>query len=71
MSDPLQQHPLRERLIVTQQRLQTSLEEVCVDVQINEKPTDELIRIEETLAAAAEDAKQAVSLRLRLDADRS
>lgn len=71
MSDPLHDHPLRQRLIVTQERLQTSLEEVCLDVQIDAKATDELIRIEEALVAAAEDAKQAVSLRRRLDADRS
>lgn len=70
MSDPLQ-HPLRETLIVTQERLQTSLEEVCVDVNISAKATEELIRIEEALVAAAEDAKRAVSLRRRLDADRA
>jgi hypothetical protein len=62
-------HPLRVELIETQDQLQESLEEVCEDVSIETSSTEELIRIEETLAAASQAAKEAVSLRRRLDQD--
>ena len=62
-------HPLRVELIETQEQLQESLDEVCDDVSIRTSSTDELIRIEETLAAASEAAKEVISLRRRLDSD--
>lgn len=69
MSDRDKNHPLRQTLLATQADLQTALEEVCEDVSIARTPTDELIRIEETLAFASEAAKQAISLRQRLDSE--
>lgn len=62
-------HPLRVELIETQEQLQESLDEVCDDVTIQTSSTEELIRIEETLAAASQAAKEAISLRRRLDRD--
>ena len=62
-------HPLFVELIETQEQLQESLDEVCDDVTIETSSTEELIRIEETLAAASQAAKEAVSLRRRLDSD--
>ena len=50
-------------------RLQSTLEEVCEDVNIEKTETTELIEIEEALAYANEVAKQAISLRRRIDAD--
>ena len=47
-------------------RLQEALEEVCEDVEIPSRTTDELIRIEETLEIAHEEAKRTVSLRRKL-----
>ena len=66
-SDP--HHPLRRNLLATQEQLQEQLDEVCDDVEIETSTTDELIKIEETLAAASEAAKEVVSLRRRLDRD--
>lgn len=68
MSDDLS-HPLQPKLDQLQARLETSLEEVCDEISISEAETSELIRIEEALAYANEVAKQAVSLRRRIDAD--
>jgi hypothetical protein len=68
MADDLT-HPLQPKLEQLEVRLQTTLEEVCEDVCISETATDELIRIEEALAYASDVAKQAVSLRRRIDAD--
>ena len=67
MSDEDRSYPLRETLVATQEALQVALEEVCEDVSIETTPTDELIRIEETLAIASDAAKRAISLRQRLD----
>ena len=69
MSERDPDHPLRQDLVVTQNQLQNALEEVCEDVTIAAAPTQELIRIEETLSFAVEAAKQAISLRQRLDAE--
>jgi hypothetical protein len=69
VSDRPEDHPLRPALADTELQLQSALEEVCVDVDIAKRNTDELIRIEETLAVAAESAKQAISLRRRIRAD--
>jgi hypothetical protein len=71
MSDRNPHHPLRETLVVTQNQLQSALDEVCEDVEIHSTPTEELIRIEETLQFASDAAKQAISLRQRLDSDAS
>ena len=68
-SDP--NHPLRRNLLATQEQLQEQLDEVCDDVEIKTSTTDELIKIEETLAAASEAAKEVVSLRRRMDRDAS
>jgi len=62
-------HPLHPRLEQLEVRLESTLEEVCDDVSITDAETSELIRIEETLAYASEVAKQAISLRRRIDAD--
>ena len=62
-------HPLRHTLAATELHLQSALEEVCDEVIVETTPTDELIRIEETLAAAADAAKEAISLRRKIDAD--
>ena len=62
-------HPLQPTLEQLEVRLETTLEEVCDDVSITDAETSELIRIEEALAYANEEAKQAISLRRRIDAD--
>lgn len=62
-------HPLEGALNHTESQLQAALDEVCEEVEVQETPTDELIRIEETLAIAADAAKQAISLRQRIDRD--
>jgi hypothetical protein len=65
--DPL--HPLEAQLAKAEGRLETTLDEVCEDLSISEAETSELIRIEEALAYANEVAKQAISLRRRIDAE--
>jgi hypothetical protein len=65
--DPL--HPLHAQLANVEGRLETTLEEVCDEISISEAETSELIRVEEALAYANEVAKQAISLRRRIDAD--
>ena len=62
-------HPLQPRLEQLEVRLETTLDEVCDDISIGDAETSELIRIEEALAYASEVAKQAISLRRRIDAD--
>lgn len=68
MSDrnPEPDHPLRPTLNATEVRLQEALEEVCEDTVVQESSTDELIRIEETLEIAHDEAKRAVSLRRKI-----
>ena len=63
--DPL--NPLHAQLAKVEGSLETTLEEVCEEISISEAETAELIRIEEALAYANEVAKQAVSLRRRID----
>ena len=65
--DPI--HPLQPKLEQLEVRLETTLDEVCDETSISEAEASELIRIEEALAYASEVAKQAVSLRRRIDAD--
>ena len=63
-------HPLRPHLQQTELQLQEALEEVCEDErEIQKRQTDELIRIEETLAIASDAAKRAISLRKRIGVD--
>jgi hypothetical protein len=62
-------HPLRHTLTATELQLQSALEEVCEETVVQQAPTDELIRIEESLAGAADAAKRAISLRQRIDSD--
>jgi len=69
VSDQDEHHPLRPALAATELQLQSALEEVCEETVIEEAPTDELIRIEETLAVASDAAKRAISLRRRIDSD--
>lgn len=69
MSNDEKDHPLRPTLSATELHLQEALEEVCDDLEIGRAQTDELIRIEETLAMASDAAKRAISLRQRIEAD--
>lgn len=62
--------PLRPELEELQHRLETTLVEVCEMPSASKLDTGELIRVEETLAIAAEAAKEAISLRRRLRSDR-
>ena len=66
--DPSQ--PLRPQLNKIEDTIEQSLDEVCSSRSVKEINTGELIRIEETLAIAAEAAKEAVSLRRRMRRDR-
>ena len=67
MADDIRNHQLRQTLVATQETLQSALDEVCEDISVATTPTTELSRIEETLALASDAAKQAISLRQRLD----
>ena len=69
MSAHGEEHPLTPILAATEVQLQSALDEVCEEIVIEETATDELIRIEETLAVASETAKAAISLRRRITAD--
>jgi hypothetical protein len=62
-------HPLRLDLVARQEQLQQQLDEVCDEVVIPTSSTEELIKIEETLAAASEAAKEVISIRRKLDSD--
>jgi hypothetical protein len=62
--------PLRPQLKKAEQQLDQTLDEVCETPTASGLDTGELIRVEETLALAAEAAKEAVSLRRRMHADR-
>ena len=69
MADDDPTHPLQPKLEQLEVRLESTLEEVCDDISISDAETSELIRIEEALAYASEVAKQAISLRRRIDTD--
>jgi hypothetical protein len=58
------ENELQPYLEHAQKALATALDEVC-GVNLGQASTDELIRIEETLAGASQAAKQVVSIRLR------
>lgn len=61
---------LQPQLRELEGKLSTALGEVCELPPAKKLNTGELIRVEETLALAAEAAKEAVSLRRKLRADR-
>jgi len=61
--------PLRPQLHRLEDKLTEAIDEVCDAPAVSELNTGELIRIEESLAIAADAAKEAVSLRRRLRRD--
>lgn len=61
--------PLRPQLDRLEGHLQESIEEVCESPPVTQVNTGELIKIEETLAIAAQSAKEAVSIRRKLGED--
>jgi hypothetical protein len=61
---------LRPQLRELETKLSTALDVVCELPRPPKLNTGELIRVEETLALATEAAKEAVSLRRKLRADR-
>jgi hypothetical protein len=61
---------LRPQLQKAEQQLDHTLAEVCVTPAASRLDTGDLIRVEETLALATEAAKEAVSLRRKMRADR-
>lgn len=62
--------PLQPQLERLETKIEKSLGEVCAAPSVKDVNTGELIKIEETLAIAAEAAKEAVSLRRRLRTDK-
>jgi hypothetical protein len=62
--------PLRPQLQNAERQLDQTLAEVCETPVASRLNTGELIRVEETLAMAAEAAKEAVSLRRKMRADK-
>ena len=62
-------NPLRPQLQRLEEKLQDSLDEVCDAPPVGQVNTGELIKMEESLAIAAEAAKEAVSVRRKLRAD--
>jgi hypothetical protein len=65
--DPV--HPPQPKLDQLEVRPEATLDKVSEEASIGEAETSELMRIEEALAYAREVAKQAVSLRRRIDAE--
>lgn len=65
--------PLRPKLQEAEQQLDKTLAEVCDTPSASRLDTGQLIRVEESLALAAEAAKEAVSIRrkIRADSDRT
>jgi hypothetical protein len=61
---------LRPQLVKAEQQLKRTLQEVCETPDTTGLDTGELIRVEESLALATEAAKEAVSLRRKIRADR-
>lgn len=68
---PAREEPLRPKLQDVERQLDQTLDEVCEAPAVSKLDTGELIRVEESLAMAAEAAKEAVSLRRRMRADLS
>jgi hypothetical protein len=67
---PAAAEPLRPLLEKAEKQLDRTLEEVCEAPAAAHLDTGELIRVEESLALATEAAKEAVSLRRKMRADR-
>ena len=65
-----QTEALRPQLEKAEQQLDRTLEEVCETPVAARLDTGQLIRVEESLALATEAAKEAVSLRRKMRADR-
>ena len=68
-----EQHPkasLAPKLNTLEEQLETAREEICDIPHVSQLNTGELIRVEETLAIAAETAKEVVSIRRRIRVDR-
>ena len=63
--------PLQPKLQEVQQEIEERVQQVCHAPPVDNLDTGELIRYEENLAIAADRAKQAVSLRRRMRADKS
>lgn len=61
---------LRPQLEKVEEQLDRTLEQVCETPTASHLDTGELIRVEESLALATEAAKEAVSLRRKMRADR-
>ena len=62
--------PFRPELQRVQRQLDENIAQVCAAERVEKLDTGELIRVEESLAIAAEAAKEAVSLRRKLRAER-
>ena len=62
--------PLRPKLRQAEQQLDRTLAEVCETPNPSQLDTGDLIRIEENLAVATQAAKEAVSLRRKIRADK-
>ncbi|MGH7680126.1 MAG: hypothetical protein ACRENU_16775 [Gemmatimonadaceae bacterium] len=69
MPDRDDKHPLHPTLRAAESKLKEALDEVCEDTDVKAHDTGELIRIEETLDTAREEAKRAISLRRRIKRD--
>jgi len=67
---PVANEALRPQLEKAEQQLDRTLEEVCETPDAARLDTGQLIRVEESLALATEAAKEAVSLRRKIRADR-
>ena len=66
---PVTPEQLRPVLQAAEEELSDRLKQACENTAISEETTGELMRLEETLVDAAKAAKQAISLRRRIDAD--
>ena len=67
---PVPADALRPQLEKAQEQLDRTLEQVCETPSAARLDTGQLIRVEESLALATEAAKEAVSLRRKMHADR-
>ena len=60
---------LAPKLAQLEEQLESVREEICDVPHVSELNTGEMIRVEETLAIAAESAKEVISLRRRMRTD--
>ena len=61
--------PMAPKLAALQEHLESVREEICDIAHVSELNTGEMIRVEETLAIAAEAAKEVISVRRRMRRD--